>query len=1215
MSITKAHVLCLRTSVMAEHTLELINALLITTSAKGELELLQKVHSNLESLSSKHSSPAPIPRDDLNEEDVILPINGSSQVFTDPLKFCGTQEALNKFTCYVFDRRFGWSEANSDGGGRVRRMSCTGTLLASSDGHHKAIIIELLDVFLKWYSQQNLHCSLTEAFKYTLKQVANMPVVRNRTVVHIMEWLKENREDLSDCQFASNTLDLIKSALTDIWSAIRNVCAKQMAHIVGYFTVADQEALFNSLVKICKCDQSLWQAKEGAIMGINAMILQCQDGVNSRSQTPQFVLDTDSQLSGKQTVPNFVSSQIHSVVFTLLSNPQLTIRENSAKALSAFISCSDAKEALSTLEKVVSVLWSEVNKSQAERSHRNVQLPVKFLDAYAAEGILDVCLILVKVLPLPRLLPRWPQYLSTFLLYLSHPASTVRQAASNIFKYLVAKSSHSAVLVKLVLQALTEGWQPDLDALSREEKCGDISTYDTLPSVSNASDGSLLETWESREGRLFAYELIMKFLIKNHWLYTFGPAGSGAGLDWGDRPEGAEQDRQTIPSLEQGDERHKLNLNDNDLDLEHRNSQFTSPLNLRDPVDDLHASQSEQSFAVRFFTQDFSGENVEGKAGDRATGTVNGSLATSKVTNKDSGPCQLDTVYSILMQVKFLENIKDSGKNHICTTHQPQLQTLERLLHPKEDSSSVDHQMVNNWLHAQEVSSLRSSLVCVLHQTLECLSDSRWELGRMAQQVLPCLAEVIRWFDMSILEDLWRTQLKQNTSLFTYAAALLLKESVVHCVRLEALLHRPPGTWQDHDVCKKIISSIVKSLTTQLNSCLPCLDHIIQRPVFDRLSVIAASTIITVHNHFPILEDQRVKQTATVLSFWKLLFCFTHPNLRISKDLIHGNTDIKLFSSPFEGYLSCCLVKPDNKLQCAKQVEKLFIKEIYHACKPFLQNLPVESSSLLLPMVAHYTGIFVEDSHICKALTDCLSVVGAKVVNFTMKVEDDDQRQSCLKCINLSLKELSAIITMKSSEVHLVQKVLNIYIILCQALNPVKHLRLILIAICSRVNEDVYFSVEHSPRPGEDLSLLSNNIPMSSSPDMAQHHWDQEDTVIIGSPGVFAECLTLDLSNNSGSLPSGRLSSLSQYSDKGRARSPTQSVDTEEGEKAAGTDSDWDSWDEEENEGSEALKEAFSEFLIKLQKICNSGSSDVFTVELNKLEYREKTLILDIMEG
>jgi hypothetical protein len=41
-----------------------------------------------------------------------------------------------------------------------------------------------------------------------------------------------------------------------------------------------------------------------------------------------------------------------------------------------------------------------------------------------------------QILPLNILLPKWSEYVSTFLLYLSHQASTVRQAASNIFKYL-----------------------------------------------------------------------------------------------------------------------------------------------------------------------------------------------------------------------------------------------------------------------------------------------------------------------------------------------------------------------------------------------------------------------------------------------------------------------------------------------------------------------------------------------------------------------------------------------------------------------------------------------------------------------------------------------------------------------------------------------------------------------------------------------------------
>lgn len=48
---------------------------------------------------------------------------------------------------------------------------------------------------------------------------------------------------------------------------------------------------------------------------------------------------------------------------------------------------------------------------------------------------------------------------------------------------------------------------------------------------------------------------------------------------------------------------------------------------------------------------------------------------------------------------------------------------------------------------------------------------------------------------------------------------------------------------------------------------------------------------------------QRVSQIASVLSYWKLLFGFTHPTTRISRELLRHGTDIRLFSSPFEGYL------------------------------------------------------------------------------------------------------------------------------------------------------------------------------------------------------------------------------------------------------------------------------------------------------------------------
>ena len=66
---------------------------------------------------------------------------------------------------------------------------------------------------------------------------------------------------------------------------------------------------------------------------------------------------------------------------------------------------------------------------------------------------------------------------------------------------------------------------------------------------------------------------------------------------------------------------------------------------------------------------------------------------------------------------------------------------------------------------------------------------------------------------------------------------------------------------------------------------------------------------------------------------------------------------------------------------------------------------------------------------------------------------------------------------------------------------------------------------------------------------------------MIGTPSNnrFPESLTLNLSNNSGSL-TGRLSSLSVHSNEGASlgTKDSEGSDTEE------ESSDWDSWDEDE---------------------------------------------------
>lgn len=48
----------------------------------------------------------------------------------------------------------------------------------------------------------------------------------------------------------------------------------------------------------------------------------------------------------------------------------------------------------------------------------------------------------------------------------------------------------------------------------------------------------------------------------------------------------------------------------------------------------------------------------------------------------------------------------------------------------------------------------------------------------------------------------------------------------------------------------------MSSVTDQIPTCLPSLDKLVQRSRYDRLSVLAATTIILAHAHFDIPSDQ-----------------------------------------------------------------------------------------------------------------------------------------------------------------------------------------------------------------------------------------------------------------------------------------------------------------------------------------------------------------------
>ena len=58
------------------------------------------------------------------------------------------------------------------------------------------------------------------------------------------------------------------------------------------------------------------------------------------------------------------------------------------------------------------------------------------------------------------------------------------------------------------------------------------------------------------------------------------------------------------------------------------------------------------------------------------------------------------------------------------------------------------------------------------------------------------MVEVLRWFNMTMLEDFWDLHLHSDSDLMALAATLSLKHSIVHSVTLQKILQHPPKTWQ-----------------------------------------------------------------------------------------------------------------------------------------------------------------------------------------------------------------------------------------------------------------------------------------------------------------------------------------------------------------------------------------------------------------------------------
>ncbi|XP_022110928.1 uncharacterized protein LOC110990312 isoform X2 [Acanthaster planci] len=162
-----------------------------------------------------------------------------------PDSWFSSQSNLDRFTCYLFERRYSWPE-----GSKGHLVPLLYTVSTESDAVLKSRLNNLLDEFLRWYLCQDVCQPLLKSLTVAVTHACDMPVVRNQTMIHIMEWLQLHASHHSFHEHLTDVQTLILRGVCDVWSLVRNTSVTRLGRIASNLTLLELESLFSELAKV-----------------------------------------------------------------------------------------------------------------------------------------------------------------------------------------------------------------------------------------------------------------------------------------------------------------------------------------------------------------------------------------------------------------------------------------------------------------------------------------------------------------------------------------------------------------------------------------------------------------------------------------------------------------------------------------------------------------------------------------------------------------------------------------------------------------------------------------------------------------------------------------------------------------------------------------------------------------------------------------------------
>jgi hypothetical protein len=340
--------------------------------------------------------------------------------------------------------------------------------------------------------------AVLEEVLLAIRGAATQPTVRRKLLSSVFDWLKKNSRDACFAPLHwSGVQSIVLLGLTDVWSAIRKLSASRLFSLAAKISPGQTFKLYDALCAIAtpsaapsSAAPDSWRSLEGALLGMRSVIKRFRS--YSSASSPSVSGDVAAAF------PDALVAKTRAVVFGQLSHPQLSVREASCRVLSALLTRSGDTEVKGMLAQAIARLQPSADGT--------------LLGAFEAEGVLRFCVVLVAspTTTAAHLLAAWDEIRDAFRPYLRHDASTSRQMASLIAQHIVAKANgalDAACRTGLAQKVLTS-------LVAHEEESAVASAGESEGASSGGSSGALA-CWQWREGRLLAYELLVRYMLAN----------------------------------------------------------------------------------------------------------------------------------------------------------------------------------------------------------------------------------------------------------------------------------------------------------------------------------------------------------------------------------------------------------------------------------------------------------------------------------------------------------------------------------------------------------------------------------------------------------------------------------------------------------------------------------------------------------------------------